>query len=1353
MENKRTPLPAALDEVTPLVLDSWQSVAVLPQMYKWKYYLPKIQDSNQSNYWNELTLKRFLEDVEGNELIEAAMDRGFIYIYCNGHLVTEYEIKPDTSASGLLSRLHRIDLDAYAGCDDRPSLQESSYLIELVYGGGEKKNYEIAYSEYQWPWLLVNYYGGISDSLFFNNFHSAFVHTGVLPSLKEAIEDKRLIDASAARIAERRSKRFTPVVVEAKANYVAYFESVPAPSTSVCQKMPRSWLDVHPELSEQADFKFPCYSYIHYSIIHAHTLALELVEDFNTAYGGLTSLLEGLNDPAQRAHFPNAEHFETALLAARLYFATPQVKDAQTKWQRDKINVDITNRLSFDEIQRTLKAPERSLYRNLMLTLTEMLGAILEPSHSSTRKWRTAQGNKVDNQVLHTQLMAYLHDFRAAPLKPFLTEDALIKDGLPVVSAHDRWDVPATLLYPFSVDATSLGMLYHGEPEYHDIYIQGVGQFNELGSELQKKIVEGDHPIAKLCMPLYIDPEYTYEKLLSELFELEEDIEKIQNNPKSRALYEQWLAVATYDQNQRAKKPDALPYVNQVISDGCAWGKLIVGALPRYLMKFPATLSSLAKGNAAIPELYIKHMTALMKTLSPLGISKGSLADAFENEAMVGGDQYKRSQRIQLALDFLEARQEVDPDQARRDDIRGINRQQNKKSVSRRVRDYSTVITTDTEQDYYRLKENQKPASNGGRVLVLSPKDSKIWKNSLETNILLLKSKTFFGKTNSNYNARLADDASTGKLSTQISGLMFFVDIYNLYSVLNKIHQNTNEQAQTGLVVSAIGSTMGLGTSAYRILEQLDKLNQIEGTESALTKVSRFMVGSDTKWKLSKHAVMVKYLPFMGSMITLATSSSDLLKAYRNKDDVFWAHMSTAVGAALTLIGLFVTTGWLAVMLGPAGLFVGVLGFVAGKYIFRQDNLLDEWLTHGTFARANVELMAFSEYKRVWKPGQILGQDGMRPPAIIIDGEIIEGDDYQHNLDLLCMKIEEDNTVFVFDQNYILLGLDQQGFHSNSDRPTAEIAGSYVKMNGKHVAQIGKSFAEDAAHASQKMIQLYSAATGNRATVDARYRGKSDEDTFDFLGLEGDDDEKFVKPFKKFPEANVEALLNAVYPLKIAVQLYPAEGFVHPRRGDYGKGNNVAITIDVPYFVEGQSKLIVELRVARGVGESRYEQHVVPFTADGGFRIEVQNFLEHPEYDAMQHKRIVGLDRGHRIYRAKNKHGIAQLVIVANIFPKRDVYGFGEGIFDHAIWMEAWARLSVNGAEETSLGVEIDGINMKPVWMPFRSAQGWVDYGDNLYGARLVKSIDPEAPQAEKLDYASEDNDWVCSTASDRARC
>lgn len=1351
MENKRTPLPAALDEITPLVLDSWQSVAVLPQMYKWKYYLPRIQDGNQSDYWNESTLKRFLKDVEGNELVEAAMDRGYIYIYCNGHLVTEYEIKPDTTASTRLSRLHRVDLDMYAGCDDRPSLQESSYLIELVYGGGEKKNYEIAYSEYQWPWLLVNYYGGISDSLFFNNFHGTFVHNGGLPSLKEAVEDNRLIDASTTKTAERRSKRFTSIVVEAKANNIAYFESVPAPTTSVCQKMPRSWVDAHPELTEQTDFKFPCYSYIHYSIIHAHTLALELVEDFNTAYGGLTSLLEGLNDPAQRAHFPNAEHFEAALLAARLYFATPQVQDAQTKWQRDKINVDITKRLSFDEIQRTLKAPERSLYRNILVTLTEMLGAILEPSHSSTRTWRTAEGNKVNCQVLNAQLMAYLHDFRAAPLKPYLEEDALDKEGLPIVTAHDRWDVPATLLYPFSVDATSLGLLYQGEPEYHDIYIQGVGEFKELGAELQKKIVEGDHPIAKLCMPFYIEPEYAYEKLLLQLLTSEADIEEIQNDPKSRALYEQWLALATFDQNKKAQKPDALPYISQVALDGCAWGKLIIGALPRYLMKFPATLGSLARGNAAIPELYVKHMTALMKTLSPMGISKGSLADAFDHEDLAGGELYKRSQRIQLALDFLEARQEVDPDQARRDDIRAINRQQNKKSEPRRVRDYSSVITTDTELDYYRLKESHQKASDGGRVLVLSPKDSRIWKSNLETNILLLKSKTFFGNANSgnHYGARLADDVSIGKLSTRIAGLIFFVDIYNLYSILNRVHQNGDDRSQASLVVSAISSTMGLGASAYKILEQLDKLNKIDGKESVLTKVSRFVVGSDTKWKLSKHAVMAKYLPFMGAVITLATSSSDLLKAYDNKDDVFWAHMSTAVGAALTLIGLFVTTGWVAVMLGPAGLFVGVLGFVAGKYIFRQDNLLDEWLTHGAFARANVELMAFSEYKRVWKPGQIIGQNGVPPSPIIIDGERVEGDDYQDNLDLLCMKIEEDNTVFVFDQNYVLLGLDQQGFHSISDRPIAEMAGSFVVMNGKHVAEIGRPFAEDAAHASQKMIQLYSAATGNRATVDTRYRGKSDEATIDFLGLKGDDDEKFVQPFKKFPEANVEALLNSVYPLKIALQLYPAEGFVHPRRGDHGKGNNVAITIDVPYFVEGQSKLIVELRVARGIGESRYEQRVVPFTKDRGYRIEIQSVLEHPVYSVTQHKRIVGSECEHRIYRSKNKDGIAQLMIVANIFPKRDIYKYGGGMFDQSIGLEAWARLSVNGAKETDIEVEVEGGKLKPVWMPYRSAQGWGDYSDRLYEIRRVNVV---GSTGKKLEYASEDNDWVCASANDRVR-
>ena len=148
-----------------------------------------------------------------------------------------------------------------------------------------------------------------------------------------------------------------------------------------------------------------------------------------------------------------------------------------------------------------------------------------------------------------------------------------------------------------------------------------------------------------------------------------------------------------------------------------------------------------------------------------------------------------------------------------------------------------------------------------------------------------------------------------------------------------------------------------------------------------------------------------------------------------------------------------------------------------------------------------------------------------------------------------------------------------------------------------------------------------------------------------------------------------------------------------------------------------------------------------------------------------------------------------QIIIIANVSPK-SVHGYQEQAFNEANF-QAWARLSVNGTDETQASIEmylphlplpsdtVEGIkkgeqppapkqSLKALWMPFRSPQGWADYANDgkLYENRMttVKKVKLEdnvkydqdgniTTIDDKIDYFSVDNDWVNAEASDKARC
>lgn len=1323
--------PIALNNTSPIVLgDGWQSVAVLPQMLKWKHDLDYITDANQKDYWSEKFLKKKLDELENNELEETTLNSGFLYVYCNGYLVTEYEVRAEKTLTSL-SSLHRVDLDNYAGCDERPALDEKTFLIELLYGGMTEKRYEIAYSEYQWPWLLINYYGGASENEDFDNFKNIFQIDKCQPGLIPAPDDKRLLDGSPEAAAKRRAKRFTVISLEENTNYIAFDQKLDKTYQSISQALPSEWAISYPALGDQPDFEYPCYWLIHYTIQHAHTLALELVEMFNIAHTGLTSLVQAMGDPDDRKMFPKSEHIESAILASQLYYKKPNPGNFKTAWLRDCNKLNITNKLAYGEIQEILKSQERAVYRNILLVITERLGVLVSSSHQSKYAWKTIYDETIDTDFLSEQLVAYLNDFKAAPLKPDLQEEDLSKGDLIIATAHDRWAAPGTLLSPFSVDPLELCLLFEGERQYHDAYIKNIEKFQGIGASVQNDIINGKHGISTLCLPGFIDKniEFSFEKVLADLFNSNKTVKEKQDSAQAKDLYQQWLDVGTYNQNKKAKKPKDLPYADQITQDGFAYGTLVFKAISTFVTKFPKVIESISSGNPQIASLHIGYMRKLMGTLGPIGFKEGSFADLFKHSAITGGKRVERATRIELIADFLEARQESDPDFRRKKKIKQIRHQQSHKNFGKATRKNYEIILSDTFEDYKRFLKD--PSMK--KAVILNPEDSKVWETNLKTNILLVDT-----PEGESYDQAIAKHLKDAHLATTVGGFLMIADFYNLYTSINKFRTNTNKSEDSKLVFGLISQIAGTGNSVFGVVENINKIQTVAKSSSNWAKVSRYLVGKDTGWKLSRYAFASKYLPFVGGVIGLSLSASDLASSYNKDDDVYIVHLIGTVGAALSIVGIF----YAGAILGPVGLGLAVLGLLLSKYVFKQDNLLEEWLDHGVFSRANTEFMSVNKYMRFWEPGNMVSQTGIPSQLMEKDDRIFFANESgERPMDLISIVIPDDLTHIVLDQNYVLLGVDQQGYKAVGSKMMVEIHNNYIHFGGTPIAPIGKTFANSADELRQKVTQLYKQNGGKDEVIDKENRGKGG----DWLG---DDDKKFAKPFAKFPEANVEALLNASYPFNIKCHMYPAKGSVNRRsREDNASGNNIAVVIDIPYFVEGQSKLFIELRETRGFRNERKEMQVIPFTENGEYKIEVDTILQLENYDIKKHRRLSGPSRGYQLYKSE-KNGIPQLVLIANIFPKRDIHKFKDRWNNYSVYAEAWARLSINGTDEDEKVKDIDGEKLKSVWMPYRSPQGWEDYEK---GYTILQEIIKGSGREETL-YVSPDSDWVSANSADKAR-
>ena len=118
--------------------------------------IPLLKDFDKT--WYEI-LPENLQTAVDNELSKAqisSLNDGWLYVYLNGHLWREIEVR-----KGLL---HDVNLVIVSALEERPALGLGEESLLLPYKIlGQQPKVEIAFSDKQWTWQRIRHYGGMKE--------------------------------------------------------------------------------------------------------------------------------------------------------------------------------------------------------------------------------------------------------------------------------------------------------------------------------------------------------------------------------------------------------------------------------------------------------------------------------------------------------------------------------------------------------------------------------------------------------------------------------------------------------------------------------------------------------------------------------------------------------------------------------------------------------------------------------------------------------------------------------------------------------------------------------------------------------------------------------------------------------------------------------------------------------------------------------------------------------------------------------------------------------------------------------------------------------------------------------------
>ena len=478
---------------------------------------------------DEIILEQHLDIIEGQTDTQwRPMRDGYLYVFREDSLWAEYKITFDSQT--LTARFQATDLTSEQGLDQRKtddSHTPAPYILIPKDG-----DYQIAYSEGQWPWMRIQLFGGLHKEL--------MVHIFAIP---DPAQDPNLVDWSAQTAKSLRQERcLTQTPTSTPDNGLLL--PLDSKNQQPTRVFPDAMIDQVPVLASckdhQDDLKPEEWvvDWVLLPVKDPLLIGQQMSEHLKLAWSLLQQVTHNMQDPTNSA-YPDAKFYESALLAYQVFYLRGDLPKGQTRWQQDQNSEEAFKHLSLEDIKATLAIDLRRVLYRLIGHWQDRIVALID-GQAEWKQWNVA-------------LQATLDDYWPMPDLP----GPLGSDDEDVACwgyGHRRWYHLSSLLQFLGTPPHSSAKLIERDP----ISLKLAAEAEKAsGPKLIASILKGNHPLSELVLNAPQVALYRFQETLVELVQLSSN-----NNgkPYDTVVYHQEQELLT--QLRSSGKPSSNVYRN-----------------------------------------------------------------------------------------------------------------------------------------------------------------------------------------------------------------------------------------------------------------------------------------------------------------------------------------------------------------------------------------------------------------------------------------------------------------------------------------------------------------------------------------------------------------------------------------------------------------------------------------------------------------------------------------------------------------------------------------------------------------------------------------------------------------------
>ncbi len=436
---------------------------------------------------------------------------GYLYIFRENTLYAEYRITYDDQKK--LSYYAHIDFSREQGKDTResdPDQPAAPYV--LIPAEGE---YQIAYSEGQWPWITVQLFGGLELEQNLPQF-----------SIPAPQADNNLLDWNpgiARNLRKKRCHSQQPGTTPDGGLLTPLSKATHKPSP----ELPEAFSELLPPLAELKNHEDALEpeqqvkDWVLLPIKDPLLIGHQLLEALHQGWDALLLVMQNMQDP-DHPSWEYSRYYESALIAYQVFYQRDKVAKGKTRWQQDQGSEDAFNHLSLADL-------EAALAINLRRVINDIIGAL----QNELARFMTG---KDQWQGWDELLDACLNDYIPMPHMPAgqqQNEDDPATWGY----AHRRWYHLDALISPLAQSPRELDKLIAQDPV--SLSLADKVQ-HSLSKEFIRDLLRGNHSLSAHVFNAPEKAYYAFEEPLLALLDFANTLTQYDENTytEEKALLE-----------------------------------------------------------------------------------------------------------------------------------------------------------------------------------------------------------------------------------------------------------------------------------------------------------------------------------------------------------------------------------------------------------------------------------------------------------------------------------------------------------------------------------------------------------------------------------------------------------------------------------------------------------------------------------------------------------------------------------------------------------------------------------------------------------------------------------------------